>query len=230
MRPVSRHRHFWPITIAITTIALTMASLPAYAALAGKTHDEPAPAAVAHDEPEEHTHHDDPARKNAISRAPESANTEDPTTPTQAIANTGSVVAQRSEPEPTLVPTATPAPRASAPQDRYAMAGGCYALQSASTGKWVVPESGAYAAKGSSLAGAIPFHFQATDLGTYLLYGPGKTFLSANLLTRPSARGAPSSWSDWTVTKTGPAFTFTLPSKNISNESPGFTLCLKSTS
>lgn len=215
MRPVSRHRHFWPVTIAVTAIAITMGSFPAYASWTERFHDKPATAPEAHDESEPHTHND-PATKNAISRAPQSADTADPTTLTQAIAHASSVVAQRGEPDPTLVPTASPAPRASVPQDRYAMAGGCYVLQSATTGKWVVPESGEYAAKGSSLAGAMPFRFQATDLGTYLLYGPGKKFLSANLLTRPSAHGTPSSWSDWTVTRTGSAFTFTLPSKHIS--------------
>src|SRR5215213_7244670 len=99
MRPVSRHRHFWPISIAVTTIAVTMASFPAYASWAAQTHDDdsvpPAATHEAHDEAEPHTHND-PATKNAISRAPESADTKDPTTLTQAIASASGVVAQRS--------------------------------------------------------------------------------------------------------------------------------------
>ena len=216
MRPVSRHRHFWPITIAITTIAVTMGSFPAYANWVQGLHDKPAPTARQHvDESQPHTHND-PATKNAVSRAPQSADTKDPTTFTQAVVHTSGVAAQRSEPDPTLVPTASPAARATVPQDRYAMAGGCYALQSATSGKWVVPQGGEYAATGASSAGAIPFHFQATDLGSYLLYGPDKRFLGANLLTRPSARTTPSTWTDWTVTKSGSAFTFTLPGKKLS--------------
>ncbi len=79
------------------------------------------------------------------------------------------------------------------------MAGGCYALQSAATGKWVVRDGGGYGADGQSITGALPFHFQATDLGTYLLYGPDKTFLGASSLRQPQpARAAPARW------RTGP--------------------------
>ena len=217
MRPVSRHRHFWPITIAVTTIAVTMGTFPAYATWVERFHDQPAASAAAApaDESEPHTHND-PATKNAISRAPQSADTADPTTFTQAIAHSSSVVAQRNEPDPTLVPTASPAARATVPQDRYVMAGGCYALQSATTGKWVVRDGGGYGATGTSLTGALPFRFQATDLGTYLLYGPDKTFLGANLLGRPSAHSGPGTMADWTVTKTGSTFAFTLPAKKLS--------------
>ncbi|KAA1400143.1 hypothetical protein [Aeromicrobium ginsengisoli] len=218
MRPVSRHRHFWPVAIAITTIAVTMGSFPAYASWAQQFHDRPAtaPAATAViDESKPHTHND-PATKNSISRAPQSADTADPTTLTEAVTHVSRVAEQRDEPDPTLVPTASPAARATVPQDRYAMAGGCYALQSAKTGKWVVRDGGGYGAKGTSITGALPFHFQATDLGTYLLFGPDKTFLSANILLRPAPLHHPSTMADWTVTKTGSTFTFTLPATKIS--------------
>jgi hypothetical protein len=218
MRLVSRHRHFWPITIVITTFAVTMGTFPAYASWAQQFHDKPAAPSSASpvvDESKPHTHND-PATKNAISRAPQTADTADPTTFTEAIAHSGGVIAQRSEPDPTLVPTASPAARASVPQDRYAMAGGCYALQSSASGKWVARDGGGYGANGSSISGALPFHFQATDLGTYLLFGPDKAFLGANLLGNPSPHGSPSEMSDWTVTKTGSTFTFTLPAKKIS--------------
>jgi hypothetical protein len=55
-------------------------------------------------------------------------------------------------------------PAAAAPT-RYSLAGGCYALGSASTGKVV--------ANGDRL------RMQATRLGSYLLYGPAKDFLAA---------------------------------------------------
>ena len=45
------------------------------------------------------------------------------------------------ETDPTLVTTPDPAPRASTPQDRYAMAGGCYALQSTTSHKCTCPVS-----------------------------------------------------------------------------------------
>ena len=218
MRPVSRHRHFWPVTIAITTIAVTMGSFPAYASWAQQFHDRPAASAASAaviDESKPHTHND-PATKNAISRAPQSADTADPTTFSEAVTHVSGVAAQRQEADPTLVSSASPEPRAVVPQDRYAMAGGCYALQSAATGKWVVPDSGGYGAKGTSITGALPFHFQATDLGTYLLFGPDKTFLTANLLLRPAPVQSPSSMADWTVTKTGSTFTFTLPATKTS--------------
>ena len=218
MRLVSRHRHFWPVTIVITTFAVTMGTFPAYASWVQQFHDKPpAPSSGASvvDESKPHTHND-PATKNAISRAPQTADTADPTTFTQAIAHSGSVIAQRSEPHPKLVPAASPAARASVPQDRYAMAGGCYALQSAATSKWVVRDGGGYGATGSSIAGALPFHFQATDLGTYLLFGPDKTFLGASSTAPPSPQGSPSAMTDWTVTKTGSTFTFTLPAKKLS--------------
>ncbi|MGA8987050.1 hypothetical protein [Aeromicrobium sp.] len=217
MRQVRRHRHFWPLTVAVTTMAVAMGSFPAYAGWVEQFHSGQASSVVASapvDESSPHQH-DDAATKNAISRAPQAGGTADPTTFAQALGNTSSVVTQRSEPDPRLVPTGSPAPRASAPQDRYAMAGGCYALQSVATGKWVAPQAGEYAATAASISDAIPFHFQATDLGSYLLYGPGKTFLSANLLTRPSAHGSPSTWSDWTVAQTGSSFTFALPKHRV---------------
>jgi len=89
-----------------------------------------------------------PGTKNAISRAPLSAGTTDPTTRAQAAAAIDAAEKQRAEPDPTLV-TASGAgyrPHADIPQDRYAMARGCYALRSAANGKWVTRTSTGYRA------------------------------------------------------------------------------------
>jgi hypothetical protein len=70
-------------------------------------------------------------------------------------------------------------PRAEIPEDRYAMAGGCYAIRAAS-GAYVVKAGKSFAASAGDRAGAERFRFQATDLGSYLLYDSGETFLSAS--------------------------------------------------
>lgn len=216
MRQVSRHRHFWPITVAVTTIAVTMGTFPAYASWAQQLHGSPRAKAVSSpvDESKPHSHHD-PATKNAVSRAPQTADTADPTTFTQALAHASSVLAQREEPDPTLVTTKSAPARAAVPPDRYAMAGGCYALQSTATGKWVTRAGSVYRTAGASISAAEPFHFQATDLGTYLLYGRSKLFVGATVLNTIGATANPSARSDWTVVKSGSTFTFTLPAKKV---------------
>jgi hypothetical protein len=210
-------RHLVPITVAITTIAVTMATFPAYAGWVERFHPEPepvasAPAAVV-DESKPHTH-DDPATKNAVSRAVQTEGTADPTTVSQAFAAAGTVAAQRAEPDPDLVPVPTPPARATVPQDRYAMAGGCYALQSVATGKWVTLARNGFFATAATAGQAEPFHFQATDLGTYLLYGKGATYLTMRPQLPIAAKMAPSASADWTVTKSGSTFRFALPQKN----------------
>jgi microsomal dipeptidase-like Zn-dependent dipeptidase len=65
--------------------------------------------------------------------------------------------------------------RRAIPEDRYAMAGGCYAL-STSTG-YVVRQDDGYSATGAE---GEPFHFQATDLGEYLLFDAAEGFLAAS--------------------------------------------------
>ena len=72
-----------------------------------------------------------------------------------------------------------PGPRAETPEDRYAMAGGCYAVRS-SSGGYVVTNGDGYAATASTSEGAEAFHFQATDLGRYLLFDSGESFAAAS--------------------------------------------------
>ncbi len=213
MSRVVKHRHFWPVSIAAVSIALTIGTFPAYAGWAEQFHGgSSAAAAQPVDESAPHSHND-PASKNAISRAPASPGTADTTSARQAVAGAAAVEAQRLEADPTLVSTPSPAPRASVPQDRYAMAGGCYALQSTSNGKWVSRSGSGYAASAPTIAAAEPFHFQATDLGTYLLYGKDATFVSSGLLGFISATSRASASADWTVERSGSGFTFALASK-----------------
>jgi microsomal dipeptidase-like Zn-dependent dipeptidase len=69
--------------------------------------------------------------------------------------------------------------RAEVPEDRYAMAGGCYAIRAAAAG-YVVRDGDGFAATGTAHADAEPFVFQATDLGRYLLYGSAQDYLAAS--------------------------------------------------
>lgn len=59
------------------------------------------------------------------------------------------------------------------------MAGGCYGIKAADGG-WVARSGGGFAATAANLGAAEPFHFQATDLGSYLLFGTAKDFLAAS--------------------------------------------------
>ncbi|TCJ29863.1 peptidase [Nocardioides jejuensis] len=129
----------------------------------------------------------DLAVKNALSRSPEAATATDPTTDAQRAASEAYVESERAMPDPTLTTATLGRPRLAVPEDRYAMAGGCYTLN----GK--------------------KYLFQATDLGSYLLWTPDKKFLGGNLLNAVNPVAKPSTWTDWTVQRTSTgAFTFTL--------------------
>ncbi|KRE93914.1 hypothetical protein ASG76_10855 [Nocardioides sp. Soil774] len=130
--------------------------------------------------------HNDPTTKNAVSRSGEAAAAPDPTTARQRSASRGRVAAQRTQREPRLRGVPLRTPRRTVPESRYAMAGGCYRLA------------------GHELT------FQATGLGTYLLYAPDRTFLAASGAGTTWA-AAPSPDADWTVREVGLGrFTFTL--------------------
>ncbi len=212
MSRLARHRHFWPLSIAFVTIALTIGTFPAYAAWTQQFHGGSSSASSAVvDESKPHSHND-PATKNAISRA-DATGTTDATSVFQAVTGLSAVEAQRLEADPKLVPTASPAPRAAVPTNQYAMAGGCYALQSKSNGKWVARAGTGYTASSATIASAEPFHFQATDLGTYLLYGKPASFVSESSgQIKPAAK--PSRGAEWTVGVSSNGFSFTTPSTN----------------
>ena len=70
--------------------------------------------------------------------------------------------------------------RTAVPQDRYAMAGGCYALR-ASSGAFVKRhDDDVPVARAGRMSNAEKFHFRATDLGRYLLFDSSKDFLAAS--------------------------------------------------
>ncbi len=153
-----------------------------------------------HGEGDGHDHVHDPALKNAISQSSEGGDTTDPTTPEEAEEAIQAVEEQRAEPDPELVPIDKAPPRRTYPQSRYAMAGGCYAARPTG-GDWVVRSGDGYAATGKRLADAEPFHFQAADLGKYLLWDSKEKFVS------PGAPATASETADgsaiWKVTRKG---------------------------
>ncbi|MQA60827.1 MAG: hypothetical protein GEU86_04895 [Actinophytocola sp.] len=84
----------------------------------------------------------------------------------------------RVEPSPAPAP---PAPdRAASPEDRYAMAGGCYAVRSLAADRYLTRSDDGFAATAAAVTEAEPFHFQATDLGRYLLFGTAEDFLAVS--------------------------------------------------
>jgi len=139
------------------------------------------------DAPGSPVHVHNPAFKNSLSQAtgdtvtPETA---DPTTPDEATRALAAVQAQRKEPIPKIVPLAARPARATVPQDRYAMAGGCYTAT----------------AQGHTLG---PLHFQATDLGVYLLFTADKQFVATT-----GTAAEPSTDAEWTVRRSGTSYTF----------------------
>ena len=72
---------------------------------------------------------------------------------------------------------------------RYSVAGGCYALQDAGSGR-IVP-------------GAERVRMQATTLGSYLLYRPDRTFLAAAANGSVAPAPEPSPAADWRVREAG---------------------------
>jgi microsomal dipeptidase-like Zn-dependent dipeptidase len=223
-------------TVVVTTATL---SVPTHAG----THDRSAHDHSTHDHgtraaprpgsgapADGHGHdHTDPATKNALSRSTEtsaeSAAT-DSTTPQEASASRQAAAEQRAEPDPTVVPAQTLAgdrDRHPVPEDRYAMAGGCYAMQEARTGQTVAKDGDDYRTAAAETGTGEPLHFQATDLGRYLLFDTASRFVSqdedAALESgndRVVAAEQPSPRADWEVRQQGAAFTFALPEEQQS--------------
>ncbi|RYJ03050.1 MAG: hypothetical protein EON52_18465, partial [Actinomycetales bacterium] len=206
---------------AVLSVALCAATYPAYASWVNGLPPDGQSSAVAAAAPDVtdpsqyvsgdgHDHnHDDPATKNAVSRVKQTSATKDTTTAEQAAAAKAAVKAQRAEKDPTLV-TAPAAPaRTAVPADRYAMAGGCYALQDVASKKWVTRSGSTFAATGASVSSAVPLTFQASDLGTYLLYGKDTTFVATSGAGAVQTAATPSAAAEWVVQKTSKGFTFT---------------------
>ncbi|WP_244930408.1 hypothetical protein [Nocardioides sp. W7] len=144
------------------------AGFDAQKAAAGLPHVDP-PGTPPHD-------HNDPATKNSLSRAAEvGADTQDPTTAPERRAAASYVERQRRLKDPRLTTTPVLQKRRARPQDRYAMAGGCYRM-----------------------AGRRVF-FKPTALGTYLLYTTDRRFLSVG----GKHVAQPSPEVEWRATKVG---------------------------
>src|SRR4051794_32876691 len=92
-----------------------------------------------------------------------------------------------------------PATAATAAPDRYSLQAGCYALQDGN---------------GKPIAGGGQIRMQATDLGSYMLYRPDKTFLAAQADGTLAPADAPSPAADFTV-QDGNGVNFTIaPASN----------------
>ncbi|MDO9454675.1 hypothetical protein [Nocardioides sp.] len=158
-----------------------------------------------------HTH--DPRFKNKLARSGETGEeTRDPTTAVQARTSAAYVASERKLPDPRLTTVPAMQTRTLVPQDRYAMAGGCYTLSPAA-GRFVRRTGDTVkVATGRPFVGTR-FRFQATRLGTYLLFSRGKVFLAGS--NGLAVDRTPSTASEWTVQQTGKGagrrFTFRLP-------------------
>lgn len=163
-----------------------------------------------HDAADGHGHdHSDPRTKNAISRSGDTAaSAQDPTTRTQARSATQYVAEQRQLPDPTLTTVPVNRPRPLVPPTRYAMANGCYAI-SAPDGRHLVRTERGLAVRRVDKSRAAPLFFKPTRLGTYLLYGSSRDFVSA--ASGPTWADRPSSDTEWTITKRDGHFRFRAP-------------------
>jgi hypothetical protein len=107
-------------------------------------------------------------------------------------------------------------------QDRYALAGGCYAL-TANGAQVAKTADGGYrlAAQGER------FRLQATALGRYLLYGTGRDFLAHGRGPLPvspqrvQSAAAPSESADWTVEVVDGAYVLSLAGKALAVDGNG---------
>jgi hypothetical protein len=154
--------------------------------------------------------HNDPATKNAVSRAGEAgADTQDPTTAAQRRANAAYAASQRRLPDPKLTRVSLMGKRTFLPPTHYAMAGGCYALH-AVTGSYVTRTASGLALRHVRRTKAAPFYFKATDLGSYLVYGTRRDFLALVGGGGAGLAATPSPDADWTVRRPGRHFTFSL--------------------
>jgi hypothetical protein len=118
------------------------------------------------------------ADKNAVSRAGElGADTQDPTTEAQKAASATYVEQERELPDPALTSAPVMAPRLLHPQDRFALANGCYTLT----------------------PGGDPLYFKPTDLGRYLIYDADRAFV----ILDDGRADEPGTDTVWTISRQG---------------------------
>ncbi|HSE08460.1 MAG TPA: hypothetical protein VLB29_07325, partial [Nocardioidaceae bacterium] len=228
----SRGRLSWAVGLAAGAVLAATVVVPSYAGdladtsenRSGDTFRDSVEAATEAALAEDHDHdhdHTDPATKNLVSRSVADESdplATDPTTDAEVAANAATVAARRDRNEPTLLAGPAPDRRRVSPEDRYAMAGGCYAI--GARDRWVRRSGEGFRASARRIGAAEPLHFQATDLGKYLLYATKKDFVAAGSgdplgLTGASgvvAADEPSPSADWKVVKRRSTFRFRLPS------------------
>lgn len=97
------------------------------------------------------------------------------------------------------ITTALPIPKGE-PADRYAMANGCYLLQSRETGAFLRADEDASAFEAGSAAMATAFTFKASGLGHYLFYSPDGQWLSGHDDV-PRLVPAPRDGVEWSITE-----------------------------
>ena len=93
---------------------------------------------------------------------------------------------------PAQAPPARSLASATGDDRRYALANGCYALRSPSTG-FVAKAAGGYRASAGSVGEAEGFRMQATALGSYLFYGRERDFMAKGSRACP-CRAVPRRW------------------------------------
>ncbi|MCX6399108.1 MAG: hypothetical protein NTX33_04150 [Propionibacteriales bacterium] len=191
-----------------TALAIPVASGSGATSLAIAAEEAKSQRGVPHDDSVLPAHdHNDPATKNDVSRGlAVGDDVVDPTTGVQRTAAEAYVDRERAMPDPTLVDVPAYPARTSVPADRYAMAGGCYTLQTKS-GRYVTRSGTALAVAAVARTAAAPFYFKATRLGGYLLHSEaGEVTLNSNGTVAVAAK--PSAAADWTATRASDGFRF----------------------
>lgn len=143
--------------------------------------------------------------KNALYRGTESVAS--PLTARQKQAARTRVAAQRTLPNPPLRTSPLRRPFHAVPVDRYEMAGGCYRLQSVTSGRWL-STTGSKPAFSATQSAATPVYFKASALGQYILHAPSATDLTAHG-TSTAMDAKPTAPSLWTARQGSGAGVFT---------------------
>lgn len=111
----------------------------------------------------------------------------------------GSSSLPSADPGGASITTALPVPKGE-PADRYAMANGCYLLQSRETGAFLRADDAGSAFDASSATAATAFTFKASALGHYLFYSPDGRWLSGHD-EEPRLVSAPRDGVEWSITE-----------------------------
>ena len=192
MNPASRHvRRLVLALVSAVALVVTGFAIPSVGGRSGdllRRYDATKKVAVArHLESLPHDHND-PRTKNLLSRAGDTgADTRVPTTAAEKAAHTAYVARERRMQDPTLTTVPLHDPRRRHPEDRYAMANGCYSLTPTSE----------------------PLYFKPTALATYLLYDHDRRFVATSDGSSDTAKAdAAGPDTEWRARMSGDRITF----------------------